>query len=312
MIILPSRPFEGQNYWYEDRETYDDALEQVVTELDDSVKNLTDDVSILSESSESFSLLINTLISEGRLSEAALNSNYVNYVIGTETGYPEFNRIPGAFYMFFGETNPGELMLPGEYWLTPDSLTIADIITAMANPNHDLYKTVKTVSSPDRIEFGAMDFASVGNGPVTLKTINPGTLAPNSLPMLSFADGVVSVGGRIWRSPKGWNACRIYIDWSHRVQPASLNGTPVTWQCRLTPYLGDGHDLIGTQSAPTITIASTFPDIRKVKRQMFASNFTLNPEGAEVILSILRMNAPATTDGSGEVLLAKVIIERTA
>lgn len=222
----------------------------------------------------------------------------------TET-YPD--RVPGAVNFFLGGPYPGLAMDPAvDYWVNPDGATIDEIIAEIQDVSSPLRAAVKTATTPEVVEFSAMDLAPVDNRPPTLGTLSGAANLAMGVPVMLFADNLVQVAGAPWRTPVGWSAARVYIDWGHNVSPV---GTPsVSWQARLVGY-GHGTDLSVTPGLQTLAqVDSAPPAVKTVKRFLIAGNFTLDPAGAEVRIAISRLS----TAFGGPVGLIKLIMERTA
>lgn len=216
-------------------------------------------------------------------------------------------RIPGAVNIFFGPVPPGPLMDAAmDYWATPDSTTLDEVISEIQNASSRLNAAVRTATTAEVVEFKATDLAPVDNRAPKMGTLSGAADLSMGVPVLAFGDDRVEVAGATWRTPVGWSACRVYIDWGHNV--ASIGTPQVSWQARLVGY-GDGADLTATPGLQTLAqIDSGPPAAKTVKRFLIAGSFTLDPAGAEVRIAIARL---ATTFG-GDVGLIKVVLERTA
>lgn len=216
-------------------------------------------------------------------------------------------RVPGAVNIFLGPVNPGLAMDPVmDSWDNPDGTTIDEIVAEVQDTASPLNAAVRTATIPETVEFHAMDLAPIDNRPTTLGTLSPSVNLPMGVPVLLFGDNTVQLAGAPWRTPVGWSACRVYIDWAHNVSPIS---TPqVSWQVRAVSY-ANGSDLAVTTGLQTLAQVDTAPPaVKTVKRFLISGNFALNPAGGEMRLAISRL---VTTFG-GSVGLIKVILERTA
>lgn len=254
-----------------------------------------------------FSALPTQLADNGSALRVPLDALYPVYrmwddVAGT---YPE--RVPGAANWFIGPVSPGLAMDPeSDRWENPDGTTLDEIVAEVQDVTSPLNAAVRTAATPERIEFRAMDLAPVDNRPTTMGTLAGAANLAMGVPVLLFGDNTVQVAGTPWRTPVGWSACRVYVDWGHNVNPVT---TPqVSWQARIVGY-GNGTDLTVTTGLQTLAqVDTTPPAVKTVKRFLISGNFTLDPAGSEVRVAISRL---ATTFG-GPVGLFKLIMERTA
>lgn len=221
------------------------------------------------------------------------------------SAYPA--RVPGALNIFFGPVPPGPLMDPTlDYWASPEGATVDEIVSEIQNATSSLRAAVLTATTLETVDFRAKDLAPIDNRAPRIGTLSGTTNLAMGVPVLLFDDNSVQVAGATWRTPVGWRACRVYIDWGHNV---SSIGTPqVNWQVRLGRY-GHGTDLTSTSGLQTLTqIDSSAPTVKTVTRLLIAGNFTLDPAGAEVLVAIARLS----TKFGGDVGLIKLIMERTA
>lgn len=214
-------------------------------------------------------------------------------------------RVPGALNIFFGPVFPGLLMDPElDYWANPASTSIGEVLAQVQNASSALRAAVRIAAMPDRVEFTPQDLAAIDNRAPKVGTLSPSANLSMGVPVLLFDDAVVRVAGRTWRTPFGWKACRVYIDWAHYVAAPKAK---INWQVRIADY-GPDTDLSSTTGVQVLSQMATAPAVRKSTRMLIAGSFKLNPAGREVRFSVARLS---TTFG-GSAGLIKLILERTA
>lgn len=239
------------------------------------------------------------------LTRGALNALYPAYRVWDAAAGTYPARVPGALNIFFGPVPPGVLMDPTmDYWANSEGTTVGEVLSEVQNVTSALHAAVRTAATPATVEFNAADVAAVDNRPPMMGTLSPSSNLSLGVPVLLFGDGTVQVAGRPWRTPVGWNACRVHIDWAHDV--AAPSGQ-VNWQARIADY-GPGTDLTSASGLQTLTQLATTPAVRTISRMLIGGNFALNPAGSEVRLTVARLN----TGFGGAAGLVKVILERTA
>lgn len=241
----------------------------------------------------------------GSNTRGALNAEYTVRRLWDGTAYPA--RAAGAVNLFVGPENPGAGMDPVmDLWANPDGTTLDEVLAEVQDTASPLRAAVKVAAAPERVEFPATALAPVDNRPPTMGTLSGSSNLAMGVPVLLFGDNTVQVAGATWRTPVGWSACRVYIDWGHNVSP--VNTPQVNWQVRLAPGYASGTDLTVTTGLQTLAQVDSPPAVKTVKRFLISGNFTLNPAGSEVRLAISRLS---TTFG-GPAGLIKLILERTA
>lgn len=127
-LVIPNRPNEGLSPWFTEREEYDEAIEAHLQAF-------------------------NTLVSDGRLSAASLNAEYIHFVLEEGGSYPTFTRAPNAIYIFFGVSNPGLALQPGDFWANPLVTTIAEVTAAILNASTAIYAAIQAVTIGNTVRF---------------------------------------------------------------------------------------------------------------------------------------------------------------
>lgn len=152
------------------------------------------------ESDAAMAAYVGAVDSDTRL---ALNAAYPVRLVWDGSAYP--TRVPNAVNIFFGPTDPGLLMEPGDYWANPNVTTVAEVVAEVQNPASSLRAAIAAAMSPSAVDVPV----SPRDGDV-IPLKNVGAAGVEMYGYELTADGGLGLSGTV-PIPQGWGSARVRI-----------------------------------------------------------------------------------------------------
>lgn len=141
------------------------------------------------------------------------------------TAYP--SRVDGSTNIFFGETDPGLLMGPEDFWALTDSTTLETIISEATDATSELFTAIQTATTGNSVDLPLF----VSNvDPAPYKNAGVAGSAMCGFEMSATVTGALFANVTI---PYGWNNARIRL---YYYIPAAAGAGDVRAASSATPY----------------------------------------------------------------------------